>query len=394
MRRAIAYGAFGGLLGGLLLGGGFFVLGELPTGLVIPLGEGMGLSGGSYLKAMLLLPFALAGALAGCFCAYIFVFGSRELGRFSESRERTFRIYRRPIAGVSLAGALAAVLIAGGVPVPPGIYPLPIDQGGVPADGQTLDAASQWRAIEALQMAGLARRGGGLGAGFERVATEAFFAFLPAIHICALFVFGATLAGWSALLAATFLISRRAAGEAVFWTLWLFASGCFLAFVAFSGFGSAFSGFEAGGPHDLLPLVEIFLYSVVNTCVPAAWITLSAVVGNTLFGLAGVAGWRRSAFTGLLTFANAGAVLILGTTTRLTLILKPPIPSPHGGFELPTPAWHILAYFEGHLVAPHLTYFPSAPLVAFGTAVGVGLVFGGACHGMNSTFGPTPPKPR
>ncbi len=389
MRRAVAYAAFGGLLGGLLLGGGFLVLGDIPSGLVGRLGGGIrGLAGSGYLKAMLILPFALAGALAGSFCALVVVFASRELRHFSGSRARAFQIYRRPIVGVSVAGALIAVLVAGGVPVPPGIYPLLIDQGAVPTDARALDAASQWRAIEALQVEALSRHGGGMGAAFERVATGMFFRFLPAIQICALLVLGATLSSWSALAVATFLVSRRAGGEAAFWTLWLLAGGCFLAFVAFSGFGFAFSGFGTGSGSsvDLLPLVEMFLYSVVNTSVPAAWITLSAVVGNTLFGLAGVAGFQRSVLTGLLTFANAGAVLILGTTTRLTLLLNPPVPSARGGFDLPTPAWHILAYFEGHLVTPFLAFLPSAPLVTFGTATGVGLIFGGACHGMNATF--------
>ena len=66
--------------------------------------------------------------------------------------------------------------------------------------------------------------------------------------------------------------------------------------------------------------------------------------------------------------------------------LKPPVPSARGRFELPTPGWHILTYFEGHLVAPFMTFLPSAPLATFGTAVGVGLVFGGACRGMNVAF--------
>lgn len=387
MRRAVAYAALGGLLGGLLLGGGFFVLGQIPVGLVVTPGAGP-VSVGShlYLKAMLIVPFALAGVLAGCFCAFVFVFGSRELRRFSGSWERAARAYRREVAWVASGGALAAVLVAGGGPVAPGIYPL---SGGIrtgPLDLRSIDAASQWQAIEILQMQGLARHGDGWAAAAERAATQAFFDFLPAVHVAGLLVLGGTLAAWSGLVAALFLVSRRAGGEAVFWTLWLFAGGCFLAFVAFSGFGYAFSGFSAGSIVDLLFLVEIFLYSVVNTCVPAAWITLAAVVGNTVFGLAGLATARRAALTGLLTFANAGAVLILGTTTRLTLLLKPPVLLPDGRFELPTPAWHILAYFEGHLVTPFLAFMPSAPLATFGTAVGVGLIFGGASYGMNVSF--------
>ena len=46
----------------------------------------------------------------------------------------------------------------------------------------------------------------------------------------------------------------------------------------------------------------------------------------------------------------------------------------------------VLSYFEGHLVDPRMMMLPAAPLATLGIAIGVGLIFGGACYGMNVTF--------
>ncbi len=381
MKRAGTYAAAGGLVGGIVLGGGAYVFGDMP--ILIRWGDrviDLGASG--ILTALLIVPFALAGALAGCFAAYIVVFGCRELGRFSGSWERALRRYHRPIAWLTLAGALAAVLLARGLPVPPGLYPHFIDDGARHLSrATTFGPGDPWREIETLQMAALAQRNDSPVAGLERLFTRAFFGLLPLIHAAALLVLGGTFAGWSALVCATYLVSRRAGGEAVFWSLWLLAGGFFLGIVTVGGFGYAFGGFGPNTP------AELYLYSMVNTGIPTAWIALAAAAGNTTFGLLGLDVRRRSALAGLLAAANAGAVLLLGTTTRLTLALKPPVASARGfGVELPTPAWHILTYFEGHLIAPIMGAAPSAPLATLGVVIGVGLIFGGACYGLNLSF--------
>ncbi len=379
MRRAGNYAAAGGLVGGLVIGVGAFVFGADSVDLVLRLGAlTIDLSAASPLIVLLLVPMALAGALAGSFTAYVVVFGCRELDRFSESRERAWRQYRRPIAWLTLAGALAAVLLARSLPVPPGLYPHVVDERALHPGRARLESQDPWPAIETLQMTALAPRGDGVVNRVQRLATRAFFACLPQIHAVALLILGGTLGSWCALLCATYLVSRRAGGEAVFWSLWLLAGGFFLGIVAIGGFGYAAG---ALGPRSS---AEMYLYSFVNTGVPAAWITLAAAAGNTMLGLQGLSVRRRSALAGLLAAANAGAVLLLGTTTRLTLALKPPLPFAQGfGVELPTPAWHILTYFEGHLVAPVMGVAPSAPLATLGVVIGVGLMFGGACYGLN-----------
>ena len=379
MRRAVLYATSAGLLGGLVLGGGTHVFGEIPTDIVIHWrGLTLDLGANRFLRALVIVPFALAGVLAGSFSGYVVVFGCRELGRFSGSWERAFGQYRRPIAGLTLGGALAAVLLAGSLPVTPGLYPRFVEPPAAqPGRGPAPGDVDPWREIETLQTAALAQRGDGLVDRFQRAFTRAFFAFLRGVHAVALSLLGGTLAGWSALVCATFLVSRRAGGEGLFWSLWLLAGGFFLGIVTIVAFGFAFGGLGPGAP------AELYLYSMVNTGIPAAWITLAAAAGNTAFGLLGLGVRWRSALAGLLAAANAGAVLILGTTTRLTLVLNPPTPRSQVGVELPTPAWHILTYFEGHLVAPGMAYLPSAPLATLGVVIGVALAFGGAFYGMN-----------
>jgi hypothetical protein len=380
VRRAIKYAAAGGLLAGIVLGGGTFVLGAIPIDVMLDVGGlRIHLSADSPLIVLLIVPMALAGALAGGFTAYVVVFGCRELDRFAESRERAWRRHRRPIGWLTLAGALAAVLLARGLPVPPGLYPHVVDERTAHLRWPRLEAQDPWQAIEILQMTALAARGDSLVQRVQRTATRAFFVFQPQIQAVALSILGGTLGSWCALVCATWLVSRRAGGEAAFWSLWLLAGGFFLGIVAIGGFGYAFGALGPGSP------AEIYLYSFVNTGVPAAWIALAAAAGNCIFGLLGLSVRRRSALAGLFTAANAGAILILGTTTRLTLALNPPVPLTRGvGVELPTTAWHILTYFEGHLVAPFMGIAPSAPLATLGVVIGVGLVFGGAFYGMNA----------
>ena len=286
MRRAGLYAAIGGASGGVVLGVGTYVFGAIP--LIIHWGDlTLDLGAGGILTALLIIPFALSGALAGSFSAYVMVFGSRELGRFSESWERAFEQYRRPIAGLTLAGALVAVLLARGLPVPPGIYPHMVHQGA--ASGLTLGAAPQdpWRAIEALQLAALKPRADDLAGRFQLFVTRGFFIFLPLIHAVALLILGGTLGCWSALVCAVYRVSRRAGGEAIFWSLWLLVGGFFLGIVTIGGFGYAFGGF---GPRTSL---QMYIYSILNTGIPAAWIAFAAVAGNTTFGLLGVSVRRR-----------------------------------------------------------------------------------------------------
>ncbi len=379
MRRAVKYAAAGGLLGGIVLGCGIFVFGAIPIDVMFLVGGlWIHLTADNPLIVLLIVPMALAGALAGSFTAYVVVFGCCELDRFSESRERAWRRYRRPIAWLTLAGALAAVLLARDLPVPPGLYPHVVNERTLQFGGARLEPQDPWRAIETLQMTALASRTGGVVNRLQRLATRAFFACLPQIHAAALLVLGGTLGSWCALVCATYLVSRRAGGEAAFWSLWLLAGGFFLGIVAITGFGYASGSLGPGAP------AELYLYSFLNTGIPAAWIALAAAAGNTMLGLLGLGVRRRSALAGLFAAANAGAILILGTTTRLTLALSPPVPLTRGvGVQLPTTAWHILTYFEGHLVAPYMGSAPSAPLATLGVVIGVGLLFGGACYGLN-----------
>ena len=86
MKRALLYGAFGGVLGGLVLGIGAYVF--VDVSFRNRIGEAMNLGESGFVAALLLLPFALAGALLGGFCAYIVFFGCRELMRFLRNSPR------------------------------------------------------------------------------------------------------------------------------------------------------------------------------------------------------------------------------------------------------------------------------------------------------------------
>ncbi len=217
-------------------------------------------------------------------------------------------------------GAVAAVLLAGGVPVSPGLYPVLSEQRRT----ELPRAEEQWHAMELLQRRAFEERGDRISDQFQLAFTGGFFALLPLIHTLALLTFGATVAGWCGLVFATFLVSRRAGGEAVFWSFWLLAAGFSLGSVAVVGFGYLFQTF---GPNAS---AEMYFYSIWLGGVPAAWITFAAVAGNTIFGLFDLRPFRRSVYAGLLTSANAGAVLILGTATRLPLAV---------GFKMPAGHW-------------------------------------------------------
>lgn len=365
MRRAVLCGALGGAFAGLVLGVGVYVFSDESWFRVGPE------------AALLLPPFVLAGSLLGGFCAYVVCFGCRELKHFSGVWDRAFREHRRPILWLVPAGALTAVLLAGNVPVPPGLYPF-VRQAPDPSPAPRR-LEGPWSAVEGLQMTALDRRGDGIDERFQRAAARGFFALLPEIHALSLCVLGATAAFWCALVTALFLVSRRAGGEAVFWSLWLLAAGFFLGIATIGGFAWAFQQWNVESPGELEAGFpdRLFVYSIWNAGVPAAWIIFAAAQSNVACGLLGLNAFWRSAWAALIISANAGAVLVLGTTTRLTLALN---------LDTPPGVKIVLSYFEGCLVDPRLMVLPAAPLATLGVVIGVGLSLGAASYGMNVTF--------
>ena len=262
------------------------------------------------------------------------------------------------------------MLLAGALPVSPGVSPRYVDvRSHRPASQQFEDP---WQAVEDLQMRALEQRRDRMAERFQNAVTRGFFFLLPLIHLLCLSVLGATVAGWSGLVFATFLVSRRAAGEAVFWSLWLLAAGFFLGIGALFGFAYAF---HAVGPSLGLPN-EVLVYSIWNVSVPASWIIFVAAAGNAALGLVDLDVSRRSSLAGLAAAANAGAILVLGTTSRLTLSL---------GLDAPPMPQAVLSYFEGRLVHSNFMTLVTAPLATLGVVIGVALALGGACYGLNSS---------
>ncbi len=397
MKQACLYSALGGAVGATILGIGFVLLTEFPPDFQLPLGDRViDLSAWSRAPMLLILPFTLAGAALGVFSAGVFFFGSCELDHFSEPVRGGFEAHRQPILWMALAGGLVGLLLAGGVPISPGLYPIfyvddpgsgleRVYPGEARGAGQRvfteLSPENQWRVLEVLQSKALEGRSGARAA-FQRRFTGVFFALLPAIQAAALFAFGATITGWSALICATFLFSRRAGGELAFWSLWLLFTGFSLGIVAIGGFGYAFQAFGEDSSADL------YVYSIFNAGVPGAWIVFAAVAGNTFGGLFGLANPWRSLFAGGVATVNAYTVLTLGTTTRFIHVVNPPIRDGEGlALEFAAPVWNVLTYFEGRLVDPDMMVFPSAPLAAIVTAFGLGLGLAGACYGTNVSLG-------
>ncbi len=369
MKQTLAYAALGGALGGLLMGLAFFSFTDFDTAaemFAVPWFKDQRLS-------LLLPPFIVSGAALGGCCAFILFFGCLELARFSELLQCGFRTYRRPILWLCVAGALTALVLAKGVPISPGLFP--IDEK-IAVDEK--EAAERWKAIKRLQDEALERSELPTAPVQLRFAS-AFLKRIREIHALLIWFFGATVSGWSALVFATFLVSRRAGSEAAFWSLWLLAGGFSLGIVAIGGFGYAFQAFGPGSS------LELYVYSILNAGTPGAWIAFTAAAGNTFFGMFGLGAARQSFLAGLLTFANTFGILVLGTTTRLSIVLSPAVRDDDGIYQPSNPVWHVLTYFEGHMVDPFMTFLPTVPLAALITSIGMGLICGGACYGINLT---------
>ncbi len=89
VRRTCLYGAAGGALAGPVFGVGAFIFSD--AGVIRQGHEALDLN--AFVEALLILPFALTGALI---CAYVAFFGHQELRRFSKLWKRGFRVSRPP----------------------------------------------------------------------------------------------------------------------------------------------------------------------------------------------------------------------------------------------------------------------------------------------------------
>ena len=364
MSRSIVYGALGGVFAGPLMGIGTFIFSDRSW-----------MSGGRveiilspFGAILLILPFALLGMLLGGSCAYVVDFGCREMRRFAPARAHGFRSHHKLILWLTVFGALTAVLLPGGLPLPPGLFPSYEDVP--PGIDEPERSADPWQAIEMLQMQALEGREDRFAERLQLRLTRGFFAYLSTIQAIALLVLGATITGWFALVCAIHGSSRRAGREAVFWSFWLLAGGYFIGIACISGFGHLYRTLGPDTPG------EILVYSIWNTGIPAAWTTFVAAAANTIFGLFGLPTLWRSVLAGLVTAANTTALLVLGTTSRWTSIL---------GLEVPMGVRINASYFEGALTHPYFGLLPAAPMATLGIAIGVALSLGGACYGMNVT---------